>query len=180
MSRFIRLPAELRNRIYQFTFHDTTVKAYERKKHHKQLHSKKYQPSCGLIFVCRQIRHEVLGSFYAASTFDFTNVRQGLHAGTVWWLDSITFFGLCSIDVPLENMMDVWLGATCCKIREQYLEQLNLGWLSGIFPALSHVCISNSFPLDWQISVLEDLTEFVKGVFRSGTMTVTSHTVRSI
>ncbi|KAH4957436.1 hypothetical protein HBI78_185470 [Parastagonospora nodorum] len=104
MSPFIRLPAELRNCMYEFTFHDTTVKVYERKKHHKQLH--------------------MLGPFYAASTFDFTNVRQGLHADTVWWLDSITFFRLCSIDVPLENMMD--------------------------------------------------------GVFRSGTMTVTSHTVRSI
>ncbi|KAH4119530.1 hypothetical protein HBH47_123110 [Parastagonospora nodorum] len=147
MSPFIRLPAELRNRMYEFTFHDTTVKVYERKKHHKQLH--------------------MLGPFYAASTFDFTNVRQGLHADTVWWLDSITFFRLCSID-PLVVKL------------EQYLEQLNLGWLSGIFPGLSHVCMSNSFPLDWQISVLEDLTEFVKGVFRSGTMTVTSHTVRSI
>lgn len=78
MSPFVRLPAELRNRIYEFTFHDTTVKVHERRKHHGQLHRKKYQQSCGIIFVCRQIRHEALPILYDASTFDLTCVWRGL------------------------------------------------------------------------------------------------------
>ncbi|KAK4503289.1 hypothetical protein PRZ48_006717 [Zasmidium cellare] len=73
-SRFMNLPPELRNRIYEFAVIDSKpidlVEPDPTRKSRCRRSNKTVQPP--LTLVCRQLRHEVLPIFYALNTFKVT------------------------------------------------------------------------------------------------------------
>ncbi|KAF9693858.1 hypothetical protein EKO04_008540 [Ascochyta lentis] len=63
-SPFLRLPAEIRNRIYHFAFDTATIRPGS--VNYDEQDATPYQDAETLLYVCRQIRHEALpfkGSF---------------------------------------------------------------------------------------------------------------------
>ncbi|KAF2165399.1 hypothetical protein M409DRAFT_24249 [Zasmidium cellare ATCC 36951] len=91
-SRLLRLPAEIRNQIYQLlVVQDTTIEVIERGSRYRLSPDLKQPP---LSLVCRQIRHEVLSVFYSENTFNITivNRRFGINCELVivHWLRNLS------------------------------------------------------------------------------------------
>src|SRR4051812_21461224 len=71
-SPLLRLPAELRTRIYDLVFTDTSVhvkSAFVRGLYNATVDS--HKPVVGLLCSCRQLYHEALPAYYELCTFDF-------------------------------------------------------------------------------------------------------------
>ncbi|KAF2833556.1 hypothetical protein CC86DRAFT_11628 [Ophiobolus disseminans] len=95
---FLRLPAELRNHIYQAAFQGATSTIKERWKEDSQFEEDHHQAACSLVFTCRQIRHEALPALYALSIFDIST-PDGTCERNVKILDSFSFKHIQCLEV---------------------------------------------------------------------------------
>lgn len=70
-SPFLRLPAELRNKIYQYAFQNNTVLVVpERSDEHQLEHRRELRGPMALWICCRQVYHEAMPLYMSLSTFD--------------------------------------------------------------------------------------------------------------
>ncbi|KAF1942362.1 hypothetical protein EJ02DRAFT_176647 [Clathrospora elynae] len=75
-SPFLRLPAELRNMIYEHTFNNETILVRQKdddEEPHHPARTRTYQPIIALLFTCRQTRKESSAIFDDRVIFDLTS-----------------------------------------------------------------------------------------------------------
>jgi hypothetical protein len=116
-SHLLRLPAELRNRIYEFAFSATTVKVHLDTTGEMHLldspmaaparHAPQLQQETNLLLVCRQIHHEAFDIFYKTCRLDF-----GDGFGTWGEWDSYQF----SEELQFNREPQIWGKATLIQI----------------------------------------------------------------
>jgi hypothetical protein len=81
-SPLLRLPAELRNRIYHYTFMGSSVEV--RQVGYRNMFvvvSDTFQRTVSLLLVCHQLYHEALSTFYELSALEFTHSGMRLMEG---------------------------------------------------------------------------------------------------
>jgi hypothetical protein len=153
-SPFLRLPGELRNRIYELTFLNTVIK-----RHRYSSWSCDYQSACGLLLVCRQTRYEAAPFLYDAATFDFTCWMYCLRDSlTKKALDAFTRTAVHTIKVNKKESEHIYSGFYWPLDGMVHVQ------MKGVFPALKYVHTTWDFDVDNE-SIHDRLQNAVRGFF---------------
>ncbi|KAH4523616.1 hypothetical protein HBH87_062280 [Parastagonospora nodorum] len=87
-SLLLKLPAELRNRIYEAVCLHSTIsvlpKAIIDQLERSSPNATKHQSGLALVHVCRQIRHEAMSKFLRHTTFDVTELYYSSNEEIDW------------------------------------------------------------------------------------------------
>jgi hypothetical protein len=137
------------------------------------------QLAYSLLLVCRQTRHEAFDAFYTASTFDFAHLERGLDEDSAKWLDSITVSRLCSISVPIHNMLNMWVGYPGQPEEGHFPRQWTVGQWASTFPMLRYIHVFQYFygmSTEAQSHMLEEeeLTKAVTDAFGDNMLVVSA------
>ncbi|KAI4714532.1 hypothetical protein J4E89_000212 [Alternaria sp. Ai002NY15] len=94
-SPFLRLPAELRNLIYLFTFTDSVIRMHPRKGEQSATNP------IGLICCCRQLRHEANSLFGSTATFGMELAMPYSHEAAIAAIGAERCARITSIQISL-------------------------------------------------------------------------------
>lgn len=112
-SPLLRLPGEIRNKIYEYTFSGTSVYARNLRPRRKDLRP---HPSLVLL-TCRQIRHEATARFYNFTTFVFEQCEDvcylvgqvGRRRASIITTIDVTGSCACDLALPMCGLVpEVW------------------------------------------------------------------------
>ena len=117
LSPFLRLPAEVRNFIYDCVFADDTIRVDMFTRSAKLL-ARQHNSPLALLQTCRQSRHEARQSFYANITFDFgANILDNMY---MMKFERDTCSSIRSIRIPTWLVMRIFGAAPNSVIIEHY------------------------------------------------------------
>jgi hypothetical protein len=104
-SPFLRLPPELRNRIYEDIFTSAVIAFRRPLRSHSfcNIYSEpnhKHKGVIAFLEVCRQINHEVAVMYYALSTFNFERYSALQYVGVSYGIPRGKTRKITSIEIP--------------------------------------------------------------------------------
>jgi hypothetical protein len=134
------------------------------------IHFLRYQSSCGLLFVCRDIRYEALPIFYAATSYTFK--LSGIRNNDVFLLDTDTRKVVNTITIDQSDMEDICnhliMDDALCELK---WDSQTFDNLKGVFPVLKRVY--TTWDLDTDLTDGTTLlTDMVRKVFGNGEVEV--------